>query len=140
MFRALGKNHRIGKPACILRNIDTLVLQYLAGKGEPLCGVVIAGNDKYRRIGTILPYPCKKPTEKRNRLRRRNGAVIHIACDNQRCIVVPCKDIVNVVQHFFLHTEQRRFVQRFSQMQIGGMEQFHLCYCMTNIRFCKGAG
>ena len=46
---------------------------------------------------------------------------------------------MNIVQHFFLQTEQRRFMQRLSQMQVGGMEQFHPCYCMTNIRFCKGA-
>lgn len=88
-------------------------------------GIVVTGNDDYFERRTAFFYRGKKGTEKLNRLRRRNRAIVYVSGDDQRGVRVVLQKAGKPLQHNLLIFQKALVVKDLAQMKIGGMEKFN---------------
>ena len=105
-------------------DIHALVFQQLAGELQPLCGIVVAADEKYCDL--FLRQRRQKAVQHGHCLCRRDVFVIDIPGDQNRLHRLFHCDFYNLFQHFLLLRKKRMVIEPPSQMQVAEMQYFHV--------------
>ena len=118
--------------------MNALLAEYPIRVGKALRGIVVARNDANFERGEFAAKPREKRAEELDGLRAWNGTIVDVSRDDEGRVVVFGERLDKLIQHDFLIFDQGGFMKAFSEMQVPGVEQFHIVYCKNIAEFCKG--
>ena len=114
-----------GDPDLVHRGpkMHTRPRQQTTAETEPGGTVVVAAGDHH--LGTGVHQSQQGIGEQPHRVRRREGPVVDVACDEDRVDALRTDDVDQMVEEAALGTEQPGTVERPSQVPVGGVQQPH---------------
>jgi hypothetical protein len=119
----VGEDHRLVEPVGGRADVHPGDRQQPGGEAEPPRGVVVARGEHH--LGAGPPQPGEHPVEHGGRVGRGDGAVVHVAGDQDDVDPLIGHDGGQPAEHRLLLGEQVGAVQRPADVPVGGVQQPH---------------